>query len=89
MTSFTDIRTPMKIGWQYGPSVHNRPASAEGQSMSRVALCATRKALDIDCPEATLAMNGWPSNRTNAIQADSVNDVVALKPVNDVMALII
>ena len=56
--------------------------------MSRVALCATRKALDIGCPEAILAMNGWSSNRTNAIQSGSVNDVVALKPVNDVMALI-
>ena len=46
--------------------------------MSRVALCATRKALDIGCPEANLAMNGWPLNRTNAIQSGSVNDVVAL-----------
>ena len=70
------------------PSAHNRPASAEGQSMSRVALCATRKALDIGWPEANLAMNGWPSNRTNAIESGSVNDVVALEPVNDVMALI-
>ena len=56
--------------------------------MSRVALCATHKALDIGCPEAMLAMNGWPSHRTNATQARSVSDVVTFKPVNDVLALI-
>ena len=56
--------------------------------MSRVALCATRKALDIGCPEAILLMNGWLLVQTNAPVACIVNDVMAPIPVNDVLALI-
>jgi len=56
--------------------------------MSRVALCATREALDIDCPEAILAMNGWLFGQTNAPVTCTVNDVMAPIPVNDVVALI-
>ena len=56
--------------------------------MSRVALCATREALDNDCPEAILARNGWLLAQTNAPVTCTVNDVMAPIPVNDVLALI-
>ena len=70
------------------PSDLIRPASAKGKPMSMVAFGATRGAVDISFPGATMAMIGWPHSKTGLRFRSNVNDVAIHLPVNDVLILI-
>ena len=56
--------------------------------MSMVAFGATRGAIDISFPGATITVIGWPYSKAGLWSRSSVNDVAIVSSVNDVLIFI-